>query len=182
MVQPSSGACIPTGSGSDEAGAAAVCAENAESAVVRSPLAGTVVDVADVPDPVFSSGMLGPGLAVDPDRADGGEVSVLAPVAGTVAKIHPHAFIVTDAAGHSVLVHLGLDTVQLDGAGFTLHAAEGDAVAAGAPVVTWCPATVEAGGRNPIVPVIALQAEASQVTPGATGARVEAGAALFTWS
>ncbi|CED89965.1 PTS sugar transporter subunit IIA [Actinomyces succiniciruminis] len=182
MFQASSGVGIPTGSDGDAAGTFAAGAEDAESAVVRSPLAGRVIAVGDVPDPVFATGMLGPGVAIDPDRAGGGEVSALAPVAGTVAKIHPHAFIVTGTAGRSVLVHLGLDTVQLEGAGFTLHVAEGDAVAVGDPVVTWCPAAVEAGGRNPIVPVIALQAEGAQVTTGAAGGHVEAGMPLFTWA
>ncbi|PHP52613.1 PTS sugar transporter subunit IIA [Actinomyces ruminis] len=180
MFQASSGVGTPAGS-DDDTHAFGAGSQAPESVVVRAPLTGCVVAVADVPDPVFATGMLGPGVAVDPDRAGGDTVSALAPIAGTVAKIHPHAFIVTDAAGHSVLVHLGLDTVQLDGAGFTLHVAEGDGVAAGDPVVTWCPATVEAGGRNPIVPVIALQAEGTQVVPGATGGHVEAGAPLFTW-
>ncbi|MBE6481760.1 MAG: PTS glucose transporter subunit IIA [Actinomyces ruminicola] len=151
------------------------------SLIVAAPLAGTVLAAADVPDPVFAGGMLGPGLAVDPDRAGGGQVIALAPVSGTIAKLHPHAFIVTGVGGRDVLVHLGLDTVELGGAGFALHAAEGDRVTAGDPVVTWCPAAVEASGRNPIVPIVALHAEASQLTPSAVGARVAAGAPLFTW-
>ncbi|MDO4900321.1 PTS glucose transporter subunit IIA [Actinomyces sp.] len=151
------------------------------TAVIQAPLAGAVVSLADVPDPVFATGILGPGLAIDPDRADGGEVTVLAPVAGTVVKAHPHAFIVADAVGHSVLVHLGLDTVQLGGVGFEPHVAEGDAVAAGAPVVTWCPAAIEAGGRNPIVSVIALQADPSLVLSDAAGPHVGAGEVLLTW-
>ncbi|WP_136192731.1 MULTISPECIES: PTS sugar transporter subunit IIA [Actinomyces] len=149
------------------------------STSIHSPLAGRVIAVAAVPDPVFSSGMLGPGLAVDPDRAGGGDVTALAPVSGTVTKLHPHAFVVTDAGGRSILVHLGLDTVELEGAGFTLHVAQGDAVAAGAPVVTWCPAAVEAGGRSPLVPVIALQAEGSPIT-SASKAQVAAGELLFS--
>ncbi|SDM84572.1 PTS sugar transporter subunit IIA [Actinomyces ruminicola] len=151
------------------------------SLVVAAPLTGTVVAAADVPDPVFAGGMLGPGLAVDPDRADGGRVTALAPISGRISRLHPHAFIVTDVGGRDVLVHLGLDTVELGGVGFTLHAAEGERVAVGDPVVTWCPTAVEASGRNPIVPIVALHTEASQLTPSAVGARVAAGAPLFTW-
>ncbi|WP_103064080.1 PTS sugar transporter subunit IIA [Actinomyces qiguomingii] len=151
------------------------------SIIIQSPLAGTVVSAAQVPDPVFSTGMLGTGLAIDPDRA-AGEVTVLAPITGTVDKAHPHAFVVSDGAGHSVLVHLGLDTVQLGAEGFRMHVAEGEAVAAGDPVVTWCPAGVEAGGRNPIVPVVALQADALQIIPSPEGTRISAGQALMTWN
>ena len=83
------------------------------SQVVRSPVAGVVVALDDVPDPVFSGRIVGPGVAVIPDRAGGDDVSALAPISGTVSKIHPHAYVITDDNGRSVLVHLGLDTVGL---------------------------------------------------------------------
>ena len=122
--------------------------------LVRAPLAGVVVALADVPDPVFGAQLVGPGLAIDPalggealeGRADDGDVRVVAPVDGTVTAIHPHAFVVACADGRAVLVHLGVDTVQLRGAGFTVLAGAGDAVRAGAVVVTWRPADVAAGG------------------------------------
>ena len=83
------------------------------SLAVRSPVAGVVVGLDSVPDPVFSGRIVGPGVAVAPDRASGEEVAALAPVGGTIAKIHPHAYIITTDEGRSVLVHLGLDTVGL---------------------------------------------------------------------
>jgi PTS system N-acetylglucosamine-specific IIA component len=146
--------------------------------VVAAPLAGTAVGLEAVPDPVFAGAMVGPGLAVDPDRSP---ATVVSPVAGTLVKLKPHAFVVTDAGGRGVLVHLGIDTVTLDGEGFTLIAAEGDTVGAGTPVVAWDPAAVEATGRSPICPVIALDAAPEAVTALADG-RVAPGGPLFRWS
>jgi PTS system N-acetylglucosamine-specific IIA component len=143
-----------------------------------SPVAGTVMALADVPDPVFSAGYVGPGLAVAPDAGAGR--TVVAPVTGTVVKLHPHAFVVAQADGRGVLVHLGIDTVQLDGEGFTLHVAEGDAVEAGQHLVTWDPAAVAAGGRSAVVPVVLLDAapDALQDVP-TPGTSVAAGDVLF---
>jgi PTS system N-acetylglucosamine-specific IIA component len=148
------------------------------SVEARSPVAGTAVALTDVPDPVFSAGYVGPGIAVTPDADAGREV--VAPVTGTVVKLHPHAFVVAQADGRGVLVHLGIDTVQLDGEGFTLHVAEGDAVEAGQHLVTWDPAAVTAGGRSAVVPVVLLDAakDALRDLP-APGAAVAAGDVLF---
>lgn len=122
---------------------------------VLSPVTGTVIAMADVPDPVFAEAMVGPGVAVDP-ATDGTTAVAVAPIDGTVVVLHQHGFVVSDAARHSVLVHLGIDTVQLGGDGFTPHVAKGDTVTAGQPVITWSPADVAAGGRSPLVPVVAL--------------------------
>ncbi|WP_315583896.1 PTS glucose transporter subunit IIA [Actinomyces viscosus] len=152
------------------------------SLAVRSPVAGVVVDLDDVPDPVFSGRIVGPGVAVAPERATGDDVSALAPISGTIAKIHPHAYVITSGDGRSVLVHLGLDTVSLGGNGFTLLASEGEAVDAGQPVITWSPDRIEAHGLNPIVPVIALEGDESTMEPSPPGHRVAAGDALVTWA
>jgi glucose-specific phosphotransferase system IIA component len=151
------------------------------SLTVLAPVAGTVVAMADVPDPVFAGELVGPGLAIDP--AKGGTVSAVAPVAGRIAKLHAHAFVIQADETRGALVHLGLDTVQLGGEGFTLHAAEGDTVSAGDAVVSWDPAAVEAGGRSPICPVVALQGSPDAVVPlAAVGATVAAGDPLLEWS
>jgi PTS system glucose-specific IIA component len=148
---------------------------------VLAPVAGTVVAMSDVPDPVFAGEIVGPGLAIDPSRD--GPSTVIAPVTGTVMKLHAHAFVVQADAGRAALVHLGLDTVQLGGAGFTLHVAEGDTVQAGDAVVSWDPAQVEAGGRSPICPVVALQGDPAVVTGLASvGSTVTAGDPLLEWS
>ncbi|MQA98575.1 MAG: PTS glucose transporter subunit IIA, partial [Streptosporangiales bacterium] len=143
-----------------------------------SPVAGRVVGLAAVPDPVFAQGMVGPGTAIDPVRE---RTDAVSPVAGTVVKLHPHAFVVVDAEGHGVLVHLGIDTVQLKGAGFEVHVAEGDTVAAGQSLITWDPAAVEAGGRSPVCPVVALDAPADVVSTTLTEGDVTRGDELFQW-
>jgi sugar PTS system EIIA component len=136
-----------------------------------------VVPLTAVPDPVFSAAMVGPGVAIEPVRQP---IDAVAPVAGTIATLHPHAFVVAAAAGRGVLVHLGLDTVQLKGVGFTVLAGQGDEVAAGQPIVRWDPAAVESGGRSAICPVVALDAAADRLTDVATG-EVAAGDVLYRW-
>lgn len=144
---------------------------------VLAPVPGRAVDLASVPDPVFAEAMVGPGCAVDPDR---GPLTAVSPVAGTVVKLHPHAFVVVVDDGRGVLVHLGIDTVQLKGEGFELLITEGAKVQAGDPVVRWDAAAVEAGGRSPSCPVIALDAQpdALELRPAAP---VAAGDELFVW-
>jgi PTS system glucose-specific IIA component len=145
---------------------------------VLAPVAGTAVGLDAVPDPVFSAGMVGPGAAVDPAREPG---KAVAPIDGTIVKLHPHAYVIVGDDGRGVLVHLGIDTVQLKGQGFAPLAAEGDRIRAGEAVVAWDPAAVEAGGRSPICPVIALDAPADAVTVLARGL-VRAGDDLFSWA
>ncbi|WP_285773215.1 PTS glucose transporter subunit IIA [Microtetraspora sp. NBRC 13810] len=147
------------------------------STTVLAPVAGRALVLAQVPDPVFSAGMVGPGLAVDPER---GAAEAVAPIDGQIVKLHAHAFIVAGAGGRGVLVHLGIDTVQLKGTGFRLLAREGDLVSAGRPIVAWNPADIEAAGRSPVCPVIALDAAAEAVAALALGP-VRAGDELFRW-
>ncbi len=147
---------------------------------VLSPVPGRVIELAEVPDPVFAQALVGPGLAVDPVRT--GRVTAVAPVAGTLVKLHPHAFVIQTGDGAGLLTHLGIDTVQLAGDGFELHVAEGDTVAAGDAVVTWDPAAVEAGGRSPVVPVVALEATPSDLTGLHAAGPAEAADVLFTWA
>ncbi|MEU1721927.1 PTS glucose transporter subunit IIA [Nonomuraea sp. NPDC050227] len=144
---------------------------------VLAPVEGAAVGLAAVPDPVFSAGMVGPGTAIDPLRGPG---KAVAPIAGKIMKLHPHAYVIVGDDGRGVLVHLGIDTVQLKGKGFQLLAAEGDRVSAGQPVVAWDPSVVEAGGRSPVCPVVALDALSESVTGIVQGA-VHVGDELFTW-
>ena len=146
------------------------------SLVVASPVAGSVVGLADVPDPVFAEAMVGPGLAVLPSSG-----TVVAPVAGTVATLHPHAFVVATESGRAVLVHLGIDTVKLKGAGFTLLVAKGDTVTAGQAMVEWDPVAIEAAGYSPVCPVIALDASAEALADVREPGPVAAGDVLFAW-
>ena len=152
------------------------------SLTVQSPVSGVIVALSDVPDPVFSGKIVGPGVAITPDTGAGSEVSALAPISGTITKIHPHAYVITNDDGRSVLVHLGLDTVSLGGSGFTLLADEGQSIDAGSPVISWSPARIEAGGLNPIVPVIALEGDESDLELIPPGHSVSAGDTLMTWA
>jgi PTS system N-acetylglucosamine-specific IIA component len=144
---------------------------------ILAPVPGRSVELAAVPDPVFAQAMVGPGCAVDPER---GPLTAVSPVAGMVVKLHPHAFVVVADDGRGVLVHLGIDTVQLKGDGFELLIAEGARVAAGDAVVRWDAAAVEAGGRSPSCPVIALEAQADSLELRPVGP-VVAGEELFLW-
>jgi PTS system glucose-specific IIA component len=145
---------------------------------VNSPVTGRVVPLTEVPDQVFANAMVGPGFAVEPDRAAGDAV---APVDGTVAALHPHAFVVATEDGAAVLVHLGIDTVKLKGEGFTLHVVKGEKVRAGQPIVSWNPADIEAAGYAPICPVIALDAIPETLEPRQADGPVGAGEVLFSW-
>lgn len=145
---------------------------------VTSPLAGRAIGLAAVPDPVFAGAMVGPGTAIDPAREPGDAV---APVDGTIVSMHPHAFVVVDSEGHGVLTHLGIDTVQLNGEGFELLVEKGATVKRGQPVIRWNPAAVEALGKSPICPVVALEAAAEQLSGVQESGEVAAGDELFTW-
>lgn len=147
--------------------------------LVSSPLTGRVVGLASVPDPVFSGTMVGPGTAVDPVRAS---TEAVAPVDGTVVSLHPHAFVVVDDEGHGVLVHLGIDTVQLNGEGFALLASKGDTVRRGERMVRWDPSAVERAGKSPVSPIIALEASADALADMAAEGELTSGATLFRWT
>ena len=149
--------------------------------LVLTPVAGRAVRLEDVPDPVFSQGMVGYGAAVDPPR---GVVEAVAPVSGKLLKLMPHAYIVMTPENVGVLVHLGLDTVALKGEGFTTHATQGDDVTAGQLIITYDVPAIEAKGLNPIVPVVVMdERESDNVVASeavTAGADIASGAELFT--
>jgi sugar PTS system EIIA component len=148
---------------------------------VLAPVAGRAVPLQDVPDPVFSAGMVGYGAAVDPPR---GVIEAVAPVSGKILKLLPHAYIVMTPDNVGVLVHLGIDTVRLNGEGFTTHVSQGDDVTAGQVIITYDVPTVEGKGLNPIVPVVVMdEREPGNVVPSDAvfeGAEIASGASLFT--
>lgn len=99
---------------------------------IKAPVAGRLISLDEVPDPVFAQRMMGEGFAVDPT----GNV-VCAPVDGEIMMIAPtsHAFAIRTPLGAEILVHIGLDTVNLKGAGFTVLAKDGQQVRSGEPVI-----------------------------------------------
>lgn len=120
-----------------------------------APFKGQQVGVEEVPDPVFAQKMVGDGFAVKPDES-ATSVEVCAPCAGKLAKVFKthHAFALVSDEGLEVLVHIGLETVELKGAGFEGLAETGEHVEAGQPIVRVDLAAVRASGRNPITPVV----------------------------
>ena len=128
-----------------------------------SPLTGVVRPVSAVPDPVFAEGMVGPGLAIEPqhvqtpDRARARRRGRSAPCTRTPSRS-------SSARAATILVHLGIDTVGLAGQGFTLHVDGGQTVRAGDRLVTWSPVDVSAAGLATICPVVALQADPDLLT------------------
>ncbi|WP_433798634.1 PTS sugar transporter subunit IIA [Actinomycetospora sp. CA-084318] len=129
--------------------------------IVKAPLAGTVVGLEAVPDVVFAGGMVGPGTAIEPGS---GTADACAPVAGTLVKVHPHAFAMVTDDGLGVLVHLGVDTVGLRGEGFEVLRAEDEVVSPGDPVVRWSPDDVRARGLSAVCPVVVLDVDPSRVS------------------
>lgn len=141
--------------GSTAAPAATAVAEKTEYALVRmrQPLQGTIVPLEDVPDSTFADRLLGGGVAIDPSGSQ-----VVAPAAGVVSQAFPtgHAVALTLDDGAEVLIHVGLDTVKMNGEGFTLHVKNGDRVVAGQPLVDFDRAKIEAAGYKAITPVVIL--------------------------
>ena len=150
---------------------------------VLAAVAGRALPLQDVPDPVFSQGMVGYGAAIDPPRE---VVDAVAPVSGKLVKLLPHAYVIMTADNVGVLVHLGLDTVGLNGAGFTTHVNEGDAVSAGQVMVTYDVPAIVAAGLNPVVPVVVMdEREPENIAVSdavSTGAGISQRETLFTAS
>jgi PTS system N-acetylglucosamine-specific IIA component len=139
-------------------------------------LTGLIVPLSEVPDPVFAQRLVGPGLAISPSLQ---RQTVLSPIDGRLLKLKPHAFIVAEGRT-AVLVHLGIDTVLLDGAASSLIAVEKQVVRTGEPIMLWDPALVSDAGLSAICPVVALDAPTDAVANLAQG-EVISGAELFTW-
>jgi len=148
---------------------------------VLAPVQGRALALAEVPDPVFSQGMVGYGAAIDPPRE---VVDALAPVSGKILRLLPHAYVILTADNVGVLVHLGLDTVQLNGAGFTTHVAQGDTVTAGQLIITYDVLAIVDAGYSPVVPVVVMdEREPSNIIVGAevgANADIASRAILFT--
>ncbi len=120
-------------------------------AEVLSPIAGQVIPLDQVPDPGFASGAVGKGVGIDP--SDG---RVVAPGNGKVIMTFPtgHAVGLKLDSGVEVLIHIGIDTVNMDGQGFTVHVDKGSQVSEGDLLVTFDRDQIEAAGYSAITPVL----------------------------
>ncbi|CMV49518.1 PTS system transporter subunit IIBCA [Streptococcus pneumoniae] len=124
---------------------------------VYSVADGQVVALEQVKDPVFAQKMMGDGFAVEPANGN-----IVSPVSGTVSSIFPtkHALGIVTEAGLEVLVHIGLDTVSLEGKPFTVHVAEGQKVVAGDLLVTADLDAIRAAGRETSTVVVFTNGDA----------------------
>lgn len=137
-----------------------------------SPAVGTIVDLADINDPVFSSGAMGPGFGVFPDSGE-----IVSPITGTVvaAMGTGHAFGIKGDDGVEVLVHVGIDTVKLKGAPFSNPVAKGTHVRAGDHLVTADLEAITLAGYDTTTAVIITNKNAVTATDLVTAGSVRAG-------
>ena len=145
--------------------------------LIASPVTGTVIDLADVPDPVFSSKAVGDGLGVEPD--DG---AIVSPVDATITMVAGtgHAIGFKSESGLEVLLHLGVDTVELEGAPFDLSVKVGDAVKAGDSLGTMDLEAVRAAGKATTAIVVLTNTVTHLAGLSVTTGKTEAGAAIAT--
>lgn len=119
--------------------------------VIHAPLTGKLLALEEVSDEVFRSGAMGKGLAIAPT-----DNKVYAPFDGNIVMLAPtkHAIGLRSKAGAEVLIHVGLDTVKLNGEPFTLHVKEGDSVKQGDVLSEFDAGAIEAAGVQTITPII----------------------------
>ena len=121
-----------------------------------APMAGKAVPIAEVPDPTFAEGMLGNGIAIEPT-----EGKVYAPCDATVDMMFTtgHAVSLSNAAGAEILIHVGLETVGLEGKPFKVHVASGDKVKKGQLLMEADLEAIKAAGLNTITPMLVCNTE-----------------------
>ena len=144
---------------------------------VAAPVSGTVVPLSEVPDPTFAQGILGPGAAVQPS-----EGRIVAPANGTVDMMFDtgHAVSMTTAEGAELLIHVGIDTVNLKGEHYTAKCKSGDTVRKGDTLIEFDLDAIKAAGYEVVTPIIVCNHDvfASVKTEGAGG--IQAGDTLLT--
>lgn len=142
---------------------------------VLAPLAGWVLPLAEVPDPAFADGLAGDGVAIDPVGA-----VLHAPCDGVVALLGNarHALTLRSQAG-DVLMHVGIDTVRFDGAGFELRVHDGRLVRAGEPLLGFDLDAIVRGARSAVTPVVLAGPGGGRILRRNTGMRVRVGDLLF---
>lgn len=159
-------------------GAAATALATKEATVtITSPLEGRALPIDQIPDPVFSTGVVGQGVAIDPTST-----TVVSPAAGSVvtAPDSGHAFGLKLDNGVELLIHVGIDTVELGGRGFDVHVHAGDRVEAGQPLVTFDPAVIEEAGYSRITPVLVTNGFEFTEVVGTPAERVDTSTEVIT--
>ena len=164
---PAASAAAPAAAPAAEA-APAFSDEAKADLTLTSPMAGTIVALSDVADEAFAAGALGPGVALSPATG----AVVVAPCDGKVTVAFPtgHAYGLKSASGVQVLIHIGMDTVKLEGRGFTPRVAKGDIVRRGDVLaeVDWD--VIREAGYDTVTPmVVTNKKKFGEITPAAPG-------------
>jgi glucose-specific phosphotransferase system IIA component len=125
---------------------------------IFSPVPGKVIDITKVPDGVFSEKMMGDGVAVEPE-----ENTVVAPCDGQIVLLARtlHAVAIQAGNGAEILIHIGLDTVELDGKGFTGHVSVGDKVKKGDKLISFDREFIQGKGKPLITPIVITNMDGS---------------------
>src|SRR5437879_6620031 len=140
-----------------------------------APLSGVLVPLERVPDPVFAQRTVGDGVSIDPTSGE-----LLAPAAGRVTLLHraSHALAITTDEGLEILVHIGVDTIALNGKGFTPRVRQGDRVAAGQPLISFDADLIARSAPSLLTQVLITNRERVSGMSVATGL-VEAGRSII---
>lgn len=140
--------------------------------IIAAPIAGEAVESTQVTDPTFAEEMLGPGMAIKPSAG-----KVFAPVTGTINLLADtgHAIGLVSDKGTELLIHIGLDTVKLNGAPFTIHVKEGQKVNAGDLLMEFDIKAITDAGLDPISPIIVTNGLDFKEVIRLTGKTVEPG-------
>ncbi|WP_245837301.1 glucose PTS transporter subunit IIA [Virgibacillus phasianinus] len=143
---------------------------------IYAPISGAIRQLDVVPDPTFAEKLMGDGLAIEP--SDG---NVVAPFDGKVVQIFPtkHAVGLESNAGVEVLIHIGLETVSLDGEGFQAHVVQGDWVKAGDTLITFDPVFIKEKAKSVITPVIVTNGDVLETLDKTTDEEAVAGKSVL---
>lgn len=144
---------------------------------IHAPLAGKAVPLSEVPDPIFAAEKLGPGIAIEPSGN-----TVVAPADGTVLLVQKtgHAVALRLESGVELLIHIGLDTVQLDGQGFEVHVERKQKVKAGDKLITFDPEFIRSKNLPLITPVVVSNAQKFASVEGHPADVVDSGSSIIT--
>ncbi|EPZ42893.1 PTS glucose transporter subunit IIA [Alicyclobacillus acidoterrestris] len=146
-------------------------AQPAKEVTIYAPIDGEMVPLEDVEDPVFAQRMVGDGLAIRPSSE-----TVVAPVQGTVTQLFPtgHAVGITTAQGLELLIHIGIDTVELKGEGFTKLVEQGAKIEVGTPLIRLQLDKLAGTAKSLVTPVIVTNMQRVQELHKSSASHVEA--------
>lgn len=125
--------------------------EKLSEEIIYAHLSGRLMNIDEVPDPVFSQKMMGDGMAIEPTNGE-----IVSPVDGEIIQVFhtKHAVGIRSQSGLEILLHIGLETVSMNGEGFEAHVKEGDKVKVGAPLITCNLDLIKEKATSTITPIV----------------------------